>query len=91
MFARVAARQSAQTLLRRPQQANLSVMSSLRSFARSFEPHPFQRVPVTVKPAPADFSRLLKRSAGNAVVFFPVAGGLLGWPYIAKTFVDGSV
>lgn len=68
MLARVAAR-PAQSLIRRPQQANFSLMSSLRSFARSFEPHPFQRLPVAAKPASPDLGRLIKRTGGNAVVY----------------------
>ncbi|KAL2118469.1 hypothetical protein VTJ04DRAFT_8129 [Mycothermus thermophilus] len=90
MLARVAAR-PAQSLIRRPQQANFSLMSSLRSFARSFEPHPFQRLPVAAKPASPDLGRLIKRTGGNAVVFFPVAAGLLGWPYLAATVFDNHV
>lgn len=61
---------SRQLLLRRSaQQQNFSIMHNLRSFARSFEPHPFQRLPVTSHPAPADWGKLVKRSTKQAAVY----------------------
>ena len=65
--ARPALQQASRQLVRRQQ--NFSIMHNLRSFARSFEPHPFQRLPVTSTPAPADWSKLVKRSAKQAVVY----------------------
>ena len=44
-------------------------MHSLRSFARSFEPHPFQRLPVASSPAPADWGKLVKRSVKQFAVY----------------------
>jgi hypothetical protein len=44
-------------------------MHNLRTFARSFEPHPFQRLPVTAHPAPADWGKLVKRSVKQAAVY----------------------
>ncbi|KAL2152592.1 hypothetical protein VTH82DRAFT_5776 [Thermothelomyces myriococcoides] len=68
-----------------------SIMHGLRAVARSFEPHPFQRIPVATDPAPADWVRLVRRALGQASVFFPVAFTLLGWPYAASTILDGHV
>ncbi len=50
-------------------QQPFSIMHNLRSFARSFEPHPFQRLPVTSSPAKADWGKLVKRSAQQAAVY----------------------
>ncbi|KAL2157730.1 hypothetical protein VTH06DRAFT_5213 [Thermothelomyces fergusii] len=68
-----------------------SIMHGLRAVARSFEPHPFQRLPVATNPAPADWARLVRRSLGQAVVFVPVGFTLLGWPFAAKSILDGHV
>ncbi len=63
--------QTAQAFARRGQQQqnSFSIMHNLRSFARSFEPHPFQRLPIASKPAPADWGKLVKRSAKQATVY----------------------
>jgi hypothetical protein len=60
-----------QTTLGQPQQQKqaFSIMYSLRTFARSFEPHPFQRLPIASKPAPADWGRIVRRVAGQAVMY----------------------
>jgi len=75
MIARAATRATAaalpanatrQALIRRQ---NVSLMRSLRDFARGFEPHPFQRLPVASNPAPADYGRLVKRVSQQLVVY----------------------
>ena len=77
MFARAATRATAaalpanaarQALIRRQ---NVSLMRSLRDFARGFEPHPFQRLPVASNPAPADYGKLVKRISQQLVVYAP--------------------
>lgn len=50
------------------QTRQFGVMQTMRNVARSFEPHPFQRLPVTSKPQPADWSKLVKRSVHQAVM-----------------------
>jgi hypothetical protein len=68
--ARTAARPILQTLRnQKQQQQSFSIMSNLRQFARSFEPHPFQRLPMTSRSAPADWGKLVRRSASQAVVY----------------------
>ncbi|KAK4121435.1 hypothetical protein N657DRAFT_540453, partial [Parathielavia appendiculata] len=71
-------------VLRQRQQQPFSIMHNLRTFARSFEPHPFQRLPVTSHPAPADWGRLVTRSVKQATVYFPLGLALLGWPYLGS-------
>ncbi|KAK4042692.1 hypothetical protein C8A01DRAFT_33220 [Parachaetomium inaequale] len=68
-----------------------SIMHNLRTIARSFEPHPFQRLPVASTPAPADWARLVRRSLGQAVVYFPAFAVMLGWPYAAAVVLDGRM
>ncbi|KAK3296841.1 uncharacterized protein B0H64DRAFT_440340 [Chaetomium fimeti] len=87
-----------QTLARQLQQQGIqrqrqqfSIMHNLRTIARSFEPHPFQRLPMASRPAPADWSRLVRRAGGQAVVFFPAGLLMLGWPYAAAAMLDGKV
>ncbi|KAK4241024.1 hypothetical protein C8A03DRAFT_12696 [Achaetomium macrosporum] len=94
MFARAAARPTLQALARQAaphQRTNFSLMQNLRSFARQFEPHPFQRLPMTSKPQPADYGRLVRRAGAQAMVYFPLGLTLLGWPYAARLMLDGNI
>ncbi|KAL2196179.1 hypothetical protein P885DRAFT_78517 [Corynascus similis CBS 632.67] len=68
-----------------------SIVHNLRAVARSFEPHPFQRLPAAGRPAPADWAKLVRRSLGQAVVYFPVGLAMFGWPYVAACILDGRV
>ncbi|KAL1902905.1 hypothetical protein Sste5346_000817 [Sporothrix stenoceras] len=68
-----------------------SVMRSLRSFARSFEPHVFQRLPTTSSAQAPDYGRLIKRSSKTIVIYGPVAFAILGWPVIAEKVLDGHI
>lgn len=63
--ARVAFRQGAAVAGRR----QFSVINSLRGFARSFEPHPFERLPITTSPAAADWGKQAARVAKQGVVY----------------------
>lgn len=45
-----------------------SVMRTMRNVARSFESHPFQRLPIANSTQAADWSRQFKRVGGQAVV-----------------------
>lgn len=50
------------------QARQFSVVKTMRNVARSFEPHPFQRLPVSSEPQAADWSKLFKRSATSALM-----------------------
>lgn len=50
------------------QTRQFTVMRTMRNVARSFEPHPFQRLPISSTPQRADWSKLIKRSAGQALM-----------------------
>ncbi|KJR84572.1 uncharacterized protein SPSK_10061 [Sporothrix schenckii 1099-18] len=86
VIARAAIRNAAATGRRQ-----FSVVRSLRSFARSFEPHVFQRLPVAGDAQAPDYGRLIKRSGKTIAIYFPVAFTILGWPMIAKKGLDGHV
>ncbi|KAM7191866.1 hypothetical protein V8F20_009117 [Naviculisporaceae sp. PSN 640] len=63
---------------------NFSIIQNLRSFARSLESHPFERLPVSSQSAAADWGRQLKRTGRQAVIYFPAMVCMLGWPYAAS-------
>ncbi|AEO63492.1 uncharacterized protein THITE_2169475 [Thermothielavioides terrestris NRRL 8126] len=89
-----AARPALQTtlpVLRARSARNFSVLRSLRSLGRAMEPHPFERLPVASRPAPADWGRLARRAGNQAVLFFPLGVVLLGWPYVGKVLLDGRI
>lgn len=65
--------------------------SALRSVARSFEPHPFQRLPMTQRLARPDWGSEARRVATQAALFVPGVAVLLGWPLAAKALLDGHV
>jgi hypothetical protein len=87
IFARAAFRNASAAAGRR----QFSVISSLRGFARSFEPHPFERLPVTTKSQAGDWGKHVKRLAKQGVLFAPTMSLILGWPYLAKVVADGRV
>ena len=64
IIARAAIRNAAATGRRQ-----FSVMRSLRSFARSFEPHVFQRLPTTTESQAPDYGRLIKRSGKTIAMY----------------------
>jgi len=49
------------------QRRAFSVASRVRALARSFEPHPFERIPVTQKAAKADWGKQV-RHLGDAAM-----------------------
>jgi hypothetical protein len=87
IFARAAFRSASAAGGRR----HFSVISSLRSFARSFEPHPFERLPVTAKAQAGDWGKQVRRVTTQGAIFVPLFGVMLGWPYLAKLAVDDRV
>jgi hypothetical protein len=68
-----------------------SLLTSARSFARSFEPHPFERIPVTQTAQRGDYAKMGRRVAGQAVFFAPAIVVLLGWPYVGYKMLNGHV
>jgi hypothetical protein len=68
-----------------------SLFSSVRSFARSFEAHPFERMPVTQNAQRGDYAKMGRRVAGQAVFFAPGIAVLLGWPYLGYKGLNGKI
>ncbi|KAJ8062245.1 hypothetical protein OCU04_008795 [Sclerotinia nivalis] len=64
-----------------------SIFTQVRQLARGFEPHPFERYPISQQAAKADWGKLVKRTAGNAVFYFPGFALVLGWPLLAEHIV----
>ncbi|TGO08407.1 hypothetical protein BTUL_0211g00190 [Botrytis tulipae] len=50
----------------------VSILTRARQLARGFEPHPFERYPLSQQAAKADWGKLVKRTAGNAVLLAPL-------------------
>jgi hypothetical protein len=65
IIARLAARRAANMAGRR----QFSVMQNLRSFARSFEAHPFERLPVANNSQRADWGKQVKRVASQGAMY----------------------
>ncbi|KAH8785619.1 hypothetical protein F5883DRAFT_636536 [Diaporthe sp. PMI_573] len=87
IVARAAVRASTQAQATR----QFSVMRTMRNVARSFEPHPFQRLPIAGQTQSASWGKQVKRVGSQAVVY---AGGftvILGWPYFAAKALDGRI
>ncbi|KAF7887313.1 hypothetical protein EAF00_009607 [Botryotinia globosa] len=64
-----------------------SILTRARQLARGFEAHPFERYPLSQQAAKADWGKLVKRTAGNAVLYFPGLAIVLGWPVLAEKAV----
>ncbi|TLS30627.1 hypothetical protein PpBr36_03106, partial [Pyricularia pennisetigena] len=86
VLARAAIRNAAATGTRQ-----FSLMAAMRNMARSFEPHPFQRLPNTQKPQSADYAKILKRSGKTVMIYVPGMALILGWPLMAQRVIDGHV
>ena len=75
IVARIAFRQAAANVSRRQVAATaakprqFSVIHSLRSFARSFEPHPFERLPVSSNAQAGDWGKQVRR-VGTQVAMY---------------------
>lgn len=63
MSAAVAARTAANTVARRP----VSFVMQVRRMGRAFEHHPYERIPVTMKPARPDYVKEITWVAGKIV------------------------
>ncbi|KAF1998550.1 hypothetical protein P154DRAFT_439131 [Amniculicola lignicola CBS 123094] len=69
--------------------------TATRSFIRSAsryltEPHPFNRMPTTVKPHPWRAMDLAKH-VGRGAIIFPGFVGVVLWPLAAKEALDGTM
>lgn len=51
------------------QRHNFNSMARIRQSVRSFEPHPFERYPVSTKSAPADWGKQVKRVGDAALLY----------------------
>jgi hypothetical protein len=54
------------------QRRGFSIISRVRQTARSFEPHPFERMPITQKAAPADYGKLVRHVGDAAMLCVPL-------------------
>jgi len=63
----------------------------MRQVARSFEPHPFGRLPQTEKPQPADIGKLVRHVGDAAMFYVPGFALFLGWPLAAEAMLDGKM
>ncbi|KAK3326372.1 hypothetical protein B0H66DRAFT_550783 [Apodospora peruviana] len=88
--ARVAAMRAAAstTSSRMVTRRQFSIIQSLRSFGRSIEAHPFERLPVTSQSAAADWGKLVKRTGKQGLIYFPAMCVMLGWPYAASVIAS---
>jgi hypothetical protein len=64
----IIASQAARAFTRATGRRQFSMINSLRSFARSFEHAPFQRMPQTQQSAASDWGRQFKRAGGSAMM-----------------------
>lgn len=88
----IIARRAAQVGLRMASRRQFSLMTSLRQLGRSFEHGtPFERLPASQQPAPADWGRQVKRLGSQAAIFFPAMAVMLGWPYAAAVVMHDHV
>jgi hypothetical protein len=65
-------RLSAPLLRSLTQKRGFSIISRVRQTARSFEPHPFERMPITQKAAPADYGKLVRHVGDAAMLCVPL-------------------
>lgn len=63
MSAAVVTRTAAKTVARRP----VSFVMQIRNMGRTFEHHPYERIPVTVKPAAPDYVKEVTWVLGKVV------------------------
>ncbi|KAJ0119306.1 hypothetical protein J7T55_013544 [Diaporthe amygdali] len=87
IVARAAIRASTQAQATR----QFSVMRTMRNMARSFEPHPFQRLPINSSTQGASWGKQVKRVGSQAVIYTTGFGIILGWPYAAAQVLDGRI
>ncbi|KAH6986116.1 hypothetical protein BKA56DRAFT_670307 [Ilyonectria sp. MPI-CAGE-AT-0026] len=82
---------AARIITRAASRRQFSLLGAMRTVGRSMESHPFERIPITQKPASPDYAKMVKRVGSQAVVFFPFMGVALGWPAICPLLFDGNL
>ncbi|KAK1978435.1 hypothetical protein LZ30DRAFT_599131 [Colletotrichum cereale] len=73
------------------QRRQFTLLHNMRQVARSFEPHPFQRMPQSGVHAKPLYGAMIKKRLGTAAIFFPTAIAILGWPYASYKALDGHI
>ncbi|CCF39995.1 hypothetical protein CH063_10677 [Colletotrichum higginsianum] len=73
------------------QRRQFTLLHNMRQVARSFEPHPFQRMSQSGEHAKPYYGAMIKKRLGTASIFFPTAIVILGWPYVSYKLCDGSI
>ncbi|POS68834.1 hypothetical protein DHEL01_v212772 [Diaporthe helianthi] len=68
-----------------------SVMRTMRNVARSFEPHPFQRLPITGQTQGGSWGKHVKQVGTQAAIYASGFTIILGWPYFAAKALDGHI
>ncbi|KAL8285038.1 hypothetical protein RB597_002223 [Gaeumannomyces tritici] len=84
IVARVALRNAAQ-------RRQFSLMTAMRTTIRSFEPHPFQRLPIAEKAQAADWAKAFARRGKTLGIYFPGMALILGWPWMVQEALDGHI
>ncbi|KAM5352560.1 hypothetical protein ACJ41O_005282 [Fusarium nematophilum] len=77
--------------VRAVQRRQFSLLGAMRTVGRSMESHPFERLPISQKPARPDYAKMFKRVGSQAVFFFPGFAVILGWPWATKAIFDGRL
>ncbi|KAI9742166.1 MAG: hypothetical protein M1818_004066 [Claussenomyces sp. TS43310] len=72
-------------------QRNISTVGKLRAAVRSFEPHPFERKPVSQAAAKGDWGRHVRSAGKQTLIYFPFFALVLGWPVVVAKALDGAL
>ncbi|KLU88822.1 hypothetical protein MAPG_07805 [Magnaporthiopsis poae ATCC 64411] len=73
------------------QRRQFSLMTAMRTTMRSFEPHPFQRLPIAERAQPADWAKIVSRTGKSLGIYFPGMALILGWPFMVQRALDGHI
>ncbi|KAG4436780.1 hypothetical protein IFR05_007755 [Cadophora sp. M221] len=73
------------------QRRAFSIATRVRTLARSFEPHPFGRLPKTQEAQKGDWAKQGRRLGDAAMFYFPFMGLVLSWPLIGEKILDGKM
>lgn len=90
-IARPVLRQAVRQLPAITARRQISIVSRLRTAARSFESHPFERIPVTQTTAKADWGKQIRHIGDAGMFYFPFFAVMLGWPLMAEKVLDGHI
>ncbi|KAM0250723.1 hypothetical protein ACHAQJ_008478 [Trichoderma viride] len=87
MSAAAITRTATNAATRRP----VSFVMQVRRMGRSFEHHPYERIPVTMKPARPDYVKEITWVAGKMITYVPIFGAIISWPALCKWACDGQI